>query len=269
MSEPAPTHDPHAPIAGRPGRPRIDVPGLEQPAAFCAAILSHGDYGHRAVLVVGSEDGDTVTNAQLASLAEGLEGLYGGEAPEGSRAWLRAKAAQWQEAAERLNRLHVDALQQAADLRRERDELEAAIDADGPLPRGRIADTVHNLRGRAEVAERALQTARAELEAATRAAREADEDAGRYANALTGLEAQRDRAREEVAALQERLAHSIDARAALLDAWRADTAATIRRHQQLHEAARRNLRRGAAAGALSALTTAAAAWAARHRGVAR
>lgn len=269
MSEPTPTHDPNAPIAGRPGRPCIDVPGLEQPAAFCAAILSHGDYGHRAVLVVGSEDGDTVTNAQLASLAEGLEGLYGGEAPEGSRAWLRAKAAQWQEAAERLNRLHVDALQQAADLRRERDELEAAIDADGPMPRGKIADTVHNLRGRAEVAERALQSTRAELEAVGRAAREADEDAGRYANALTRLEAERDRAREEAQALQERLEHSIEGRAALLAVWKDDTRRSVLARDAWARAARRNLVRGATAGALSVLTVAAAAWAARHRGVTR
>jgi hypothetical protein len=327
------------PAAGWPGRPSVEVPGLEQPAQFVHAALTLDDIGHRAILVIASEAGDAVTTDQLAALADALDEMYGEEAPRGSRAWLRDQVAkyrdeidrlhrqpdQWKRRAEqaeaairdrsavddagllrealsldlgrtrealreqqrRTDRLHTERdelagrveeltamLEQA---RHERDtlraqqnehvrDLMAAIRDDGPYPRGPIADHLHNLRGRAEVAEQArdrvvadrvvlVEALMAEKDAHQTTRETRDYIADRLAHAKGQRDAQAERAEDAEA----RYRGERDACRNLAGMWRSDSRVRAHQLQAATQRGRRHTVTAALAGVLAgALTTLAA-----------
>lgn len=234
-------------------RPAIDVPGLEQPAVFCAAALSEGEYGHRAVLVIASEDGSTVTTDQLVDLADRLESLFGDEAPEGSRAWLRAKVAQWQEAAEQLNHRHVRALQEAADLRTalHQARVAAITGRDGALTDA--LDQVSRLRRDLVIAQGATMSARDELET-TRMAH------ARVSDQLAGSRIARDAEARRAEEAEERYRHERDARRMLAAMWAEDARVSRDLRQDATQRARRRTAGGVLAGALTGAVATALAW---------
>lgn len=334
----SPTQPGHGwPLPGQaadwPGRPTVDVPGLEQPAKFCSAGFTFDEPGHRAILVLASEDGTMPTLDQLGALADYLDELHGEDAPEGSRAWLSRRLHETEhtlrgaevtaegvrrraETAEtalrdradvdapglRIEQLtlelahtrqaHAAQAARAAQLYEERRELAAALDdaraaaAELQLsaPLTVLRREVEEQTSRAEHAEAAAHRLRRELGVTRQESDEARADADRYANALVTLEQERDEARatvlqlgppaaalreeterlrREVAALQAHLDHSIEARVALLDSWRAEASVARHQRQEATQAARRRSTVSGLVGLFTGLVAAlTAAW--RH-----